>query len=150
MRQLSPEKSKWAKREIEEMLQASIIRRSNSPFASALHTVPKTSASGNIFRLRGDYRQVSKGTIPDQYPAPNMQTFLHSLGGSNILSKVGLVNAYHQIPRDEDSISLTAITTLFGLFEYLYMPFGLRNSVATFQRFSSGSSSSNLYFCLER
>ena len=135
VRQLSPEKLKCAKKEIEVMLEAGIIRRSNSPFASALHMVPKTSVSGNTFRLCGDYRQVNKGTIPDQYPVPNIQTLLHRLGGSSIFSKVDLVKAYHQIPMDENSISLTAITTPFGLFEYLYMPFGLRNAAATFQRF---------------
>ena len=36
---------------------------------------------------------------------------------------------------EEDSIALTTITIPFGLFEYLYMPFGLRNASATFQRF---------------
>ena len=111
VKQLSPEKLKCAKKEIEEMLEAGIIRRSNSSSASALHLVLKTSVSGNTFRLCGDYRQVNKGTIPDQYPVPNIQTLLHRLGGSSMFSKVDLVKTYHQIPMDEDSISLTAITT---------------------------------------
>ena len=80
------------------MLEAGIIWRSNSPFASVLHMVPKTFASGNTFRLCGEYCQVNKGTIPDQYPVPNIQALLHRLGGSSIFSKVDLVKAYHQIP----------------------------------------------------
>ena len=132
VRQLLSEKLKCAKKEIEEMLEAGINRRSNSPFASTLQMVSKTSASGNTFRLCGDCRQVNKGTIPDQYPVPNVQTLLHKLGGSSIFLKVDLVKAYDQILMDEDSISLTAITTPFGLFEYLYMSFGLRNAAAHF------------------
>ena len=37
---------------------------------------------------------------------------------------------------DEDSIALTPITTPFGVFEYLYIPFGLKNASATFSRFT--------------
>ena len=73
-------------------------------------------------------------TVEDKYPVLNAQTLFHRLAAATIFSKIDLVKAYHQIPMNTISIPLTAITSPFGLFEYPYMPFGVHNASATFQR----------------
>ena len=44
------------------------------------------------------------------------------------------MKGYNQIPMSEADICKTAIVTPFGLFEFLYMPFGLKNTAQTFGR----------------
>jgi hypothetical protein len=50
------------------------------------------------------------------------------------VSKIDLVKGYHKIPVATEDIPKTAIITVYGLFEYLFTPFGLSNTAQTFQR----------------
>nr|VZI14119.1 unnamed protein product [Spirometra erinaceieuropaei] len=129
-RRLAPERFQAAKAEFEHMLQLGIIRPSESPWASPLHMLPK-AASGN-WRPCGDCRALNSATIPDRYPVSHLQDFAGALFGKAVFTKIDLVRAFHQIPV---GIPKTAVTTPFGLSEFIRMPFGLRNATQTFHRF---------------
>ena len=96
-----------------------------------LHKVPKVSGGWCFCR---DYRRLNEVTIPDRYLVPHVQDFLTDLAEAQEFSKIDLVKGYHQIPVAMEDIPTTAIITPFSLYEFLRMPFGLKNSVQTFQR----------------
>ena len=131
-RRLAPDRYCMAKTEFELLLQQGIIRPSSSNWSSALHIVSKNN--GEI-RPCGDYRALNAQTVMDRYPIPNIQEFTSQLNGCKIFSKIDLVKAFHQIPVNPADVPKTAVITPFGLYEYVRMPFGLRNAAQTFQRF---------------
>ncbi|GFS76310.1 hypothetical protein TNCV_4668341 [Trichonephila clavipes] len=131
-RRLHPKLYDAVKVEFEFLLAQGIIRPSKSPWSSPLHVVPK---SDSTVRPVGDYRQLNSVTEFDSYPMPYLNDFAHALHGKRIFSKIDIFKAFHQIPIAECDIPKTAVTTLWGLYEYTHLCFGLVNAPQIFMRF---------------
>ena len=74
-------------------------------------------------------------TRKNQYTLPLISEILDQLNGAQYLTKIDLQDAYHQIAITKEDQWKTAFRTRYGHFEYCIMPFGLTNSLATFQAY---------------
>ncbi|CAG2232916.1 Transposon Ty3-G Gag-Pol polyprotein,Retrovirus-related Pol polyprotein from transposon opus,Retrovirus-related Pol polyprotein from transposon 297,Retrovirus-related Pol polyprotein from transposon 17.6,Transposon Ty3-I Gag-Pol polyprotein [Mytilus edulis] len=113
------------------MLEANIIRRSNSNYSSPVVLVDKKDKTT---RFCIDFRSLNSSTLAIRYPLPVIDDILTLLGAAKFYSLIDLRAGFWQIKMAEEDKSKTAFVCHKGLFEFNVMPFGLQNSPAVFSQ----------------
>ena len=129
------------------MLDAGVIRPSNSPWCNAVVLVRKKDGS---LRFCIDFRKLNSLTVKDSHPLPCICETLESLAGAAHYSTFDMNSGFWQVPMDEESKQYTAFTLgSMGLYECESMPFGLCNAPPTFQGLMQNCLGKlNLTYCL--
>ena len=113
------------------MLDNDFIEPSQSEWSSPCILVPKPDGT---FRMCTDYRKVNSVTKTDTFPIPRIDDCIDNIGHSKYVTKFDLLKGFWQIPMTDRAKEISAFVTPDGLFQYKVMPFGMKNSPATFQR----------------
>jgi hypothetical protein len=80
-----------------------------------------------------DYTSLNKSCPKHPFPLPHIDQVMDSTIGCELLSFLDAYSGYHQITMKETDQHATTFVTPFGMFCYIYMPFGLKNTRATYQ-----------------
>jgi len=113
-----------------ELHEAGLIQPSSFDFATAT-IMPAKKYSARLWteeRMCGDYRPLNLVTPQDKYPMPIHEELFNSIGDSNIFTIVDLRQGFNQIVLIAKDRKKTAFHGSNKLWEWLVMPFGLKNA----------------------
>ena len=134
MKRFSPADMESLTKEVSSLLEAGLIRPSESEFGAQVLFVDKKDGTR---RMCIDYRSLNQDTVKMVYPLPRIDELFDRLNGAKVFTKLDLRSGYHQMLMDPDDSYKTAFRTPLGAFEFLVLPFGLANAPSAFVKMIS-------------
>ena len=126
---MNPVKQQYLREEVQYLLNNDFIEPSQSEWSSPCILVPKPDGT---FRMCTDYRNVNSVTKTDTFPIPRIDDCIDNIGHAKYVTKFDLLKGFWQMPLTNRAKEISAFVTPDGLYQYEVMPFGMKNSPATF------------------
>ena len=131
-RKMKEERRTAVESEVSQLTKAGFIRE--VIYTTLLANVVMVKKASGKWRMCVDYTDLNKACAKDTYPLPNINWLVEGISGHKMLSFLDAYSGYNQIrmyPPDEEA---TTFMTKRSNFCYLVIPFGLKNTGATYQR----------------
>ncbi|GBO14722.1 Transposon Ty3-I Gag-Pol polyprotein, partial [Araneus ventricosus] len=129
----SPIEVQEIKSQIEKLLQAGLIRETNSPYSAPITPAFKRD-EGKKTRLCIDFRNLNALCKSDSEYLPLMVSLLDKLSKAKIVSSLDFTSGYWHVPIHPKDTEKLAFCTNFGLYEWSRLPFGIKVSPSIFIR----------------
>jgi hypothetical protein len=117
------------KEHIKELLEKAFMHPTSSPWGAPVIFALKNDGTQ---RLCMDYHALNEVTIKNKYPLSRIDNLFDQLRGACVFSKIDLQSGYHELKIRECDILKTVFISMYGLYEYMVMSFGLTNAPAYF------------------
>lgn len=120
------------KKELDRLVENGVlIQVKNSQWATPMVIVPK---SNEEIRICLDYKvTINRFVETEHYPIPNIEDIFASLSFARVFCVIDLKGAYQQVKVSQVSQEYLTMNTIFGLYRYTRLPFGLKTSPMIFQ-----------------
>ncbi|MBW0491796.1 hypothetical protein O181_031511 [Austropuccinia psidii MF-1] len=130
----SPRAREALEKHIQELLQLGVQRKVGHNEEFKVKTPVIISFHNDKSRMVGDFRALTTYTVPDSYPIPRIQEALTQLSKSKYVTSMDSFKGFNQNVLMPKSKKLLRIITQCGIYEYLRIPFGIKNSPSYYQR----------------
>ena len=118
--------------EVNKLLAANFIREVHYP--EWLANVVMVKKANGKWRMCVDFTDLNQACPKDSFPLPKIDQLVDSTARHKLLTFMDAFSGYNQIQMAEEDQEKTAFITSQGLYYYKFMPFGLKNAGATYQR----------------
>jgi hypothetical protein len=108
-------------------------RMKNNDFEYACRVSLPVKKDGNKC-LCGDYRPLNMQIRRDSFPMPLIDDVLSQMRSNQWFSALDLQTGFWQIRMSPNEVKKTSVITKFGLYDWIVMPFGLKNATGTFSK----------------
>ncbi|MBW0559139.1 hypothetical protein O181_098854 [Austropuccinia psidii MF-1] len=123
----SPKSREALETHIKELLDLGVIRKVGHNEEVEITTPVIVAWHNGKSRMVGDFRALNTYTVPDRYPIPKIQIALTQISQAVYIATMDSLKGLHQNVVTPRAIKYLRIIVHCGVYEYLRMPFGIKD-----------------------
>ncbi|MBW0500299.1 hypothetical protein O181_040014 [Austropuccinia psidii MF-1] len=119
---------------IEELMDLGVLRKVGLNELEEVTTTIIITWNNGKSRMVEDFRALNNYTIPERYPIPRIHETLTQLSQAKLIKSMDSLKGFQQHFLTDNAKKLLRIIVHWGIYEYLRMPFGIKDAPFHYQR----------------